>query len=205
MVTKSGTNELHGSLFEYLRNSDFDATDFFINKARGTKTPLHRNQFGGTVGGPIKHNKTFFFASYEEFRQVAPTPSLTMVPTLAERAQVTDPISQALLQFWPMPNTSVGRTTYIVNVGSTTFDYTGLIRIDHIFSDNDHLTARFADYQGATFTPGSLPLEGGNGNVPVSRNGVLIENHTFSADGAERSCAWATPGTRRSSLCRTSG
>jgi hypothetical protein len=178
-VTKSGTNAFHGSLFEYLRNSDLDATDFFINKSGGTKTPLHRNQFGGTFGGPIKHNKTFFFGSYEEYRQVAPTVSLTRVPTAAERAQVTDPISQALLKFWPSPNTS-GANNFIANVGSTTFDYTGLIRVDHDFSDHDHLTGRFADYQGATFTPGALPTEGGNGNTPVSRNGVITETHTFS-------------------------
>jgi hypothetical protein len=179
MVTKSGTNSLHGTAFEYVRNSDFDATDFFINKAGGTKTPLHRNQFGGTMGGPIRKNKTFVFGSFEEFRQVAPTPSLTLVPTAAQRAQVTDPISAALLKYWPLPNTS-GANNFIVNVGSTTFDYTGLIKVDHIFSDRDHLSARFADYQGATFTPGALPLEGGNANTPVSRNGVLVENHTFS-------------------------
>ena len=180
MVTKIVYNLFHGTLFEYLRNSDLDATDFFINKAKGTKTPLHRNQFGGTFGGPIKKNKTFFFASFEEFRQVAPTPSLTRVPTAAERAQVTDPISADLLQFWPTANTSVGTNNYIVNVGSTTFDYTGLIKIDHNFSDHDQLSARYADYQGSTFTPGALPLQGGNSNTPVSRSGSLTENHTFS-------------------------
>jgi len=180
MVTKSGENAFHGTLFEYLRNSDLDATDFFINKAKGTKTPLHRNEFGGTFGGPIKKNKTFFFASYEEFRQIAPTVSLTIVPTLAQRAMVTDPISQALLKFWPTPNTSVGANNFVANVAASTFDYTGLIRIDHNFSDRDHLTGRFADYQGLVFTPGALPTEGGNANAPVSRNGVLIENHTFS-------------------------
>jgi hypothetical protein len=179
MVTKSGSNVIHGSVFEYVRNSDFDATDFFINSAGGTKTPLHRNQFGGTMGAPIKKNKTFIFGSYEEFRQVAPTPSLTLVPTAAQRAQVTDPISLALLKFWPLPNTN-GANNFITNVTSSTFDYTGLIRVDHNFSDRDHLTFRFADYQGNTFTPGALPTEGGNGNVPVSRNGVIIENHTFS-------------------------
>jgi hypothetical protein len=180
MVTKSGSNQIHGTMFEYLRNNDLDATDFFINKAKGTKTPLHRNQFGGTMGGPIKKNKTFFFSSYEEFRQVAPTPSLTRVPTAAERTLVTDPISKALLQYWPDPNTSVGANNFIVNVGSTTFDYTGLIKIDHNFSDKDQLWARFADYQGATFTPGALPLQGGNSNTPVSRSGSLTENHTFN-------------------------
>jgi hypothetical protein len=178
-VTKSGSNAFHGTLFEYVRNSDLDATDFFINKAKSTKTPLHRNEFGGTFGGPIKKNKTFFFGSYEEFRQIAPTVSSTIVPTLAQRAMVTDPISQALLKFWPLPNSSTA-TNYVANIGASVFDYTGLIRVDHNFSDRDHLTARFADYQGATFTPGALPTEGGNANVPVSRNGVVTENHTFS-------------------------
>ena len=182
MVTKSGSNAFHGTLFEYVRNSDFDATDFFINKAKGTKTPLHRNEFGGTFGGPIRKNKTFFFASYEEFRQVSPTVSSTIVPTLAQRAMVTDPISKNLLQFWPTPNTPTlpSGVNYVANIGASVFDYTGLIRVDHNFGDHDHLTGRFADYQGATFTPGALPTEGGNANVPVSRNGVIIENHTFS-------------------------
>jgi hypothetical protein len=179
MVTKSGTNELHGTAFEYLRNNAFDATDFFINKQGGTKTPLHRNQFGGTMGGPIKKNRTFIFGSYEEFRQVNPTPSSTRVPTAAERAQVTDPISQRLLQFWPTANTT-GTNNFIANALASTFDYTGLVKVDHRISDNDQLSFRFADYQGATFTAGVLPLQGGNGNTPVSRNGVLIETHTFS-------------------------
>lgn len=180
MVTKSGTNSFHGTAFEYLRNSDLDATDFFINKAGGTKTPLHRNEFGGTFGGPIKKNKIFFFASYEEFRQVAPTVSLTIVPTDAQRAQVTDSISQGLLKFWPEPNTNVPGGNFIANIGASTYDYTGLIKIDHNFSEKDRLSGRFADYQALVFTPGALPIEGGNANAPVSRNGVLIENHIFS-------------------------
>jgi hypothetical protein len=179
VVSKSGTNELHGSAFEYVRNSAFDAADFFTNKARGTKNPLHRNQFGGTLGGPIRHDKTFIFGSFEEFRQVAPTVSLTRVPTDAERAQVTDPISKALLQYWPAANTP-GTNNFIANIGSTTFDYTGLVKVDHMISDRDRISGRYANYQGTTFTPGRLPLEGGNANTPVSRNGVLTEVHTFS-------------------------
>jgi hypothetical protein len=65
VVTRSGSNQLHGSAFEYLRNTAFDATDFFTNKLGGTKNPLHRNQFGGTAGGPLVRGRTFFFASYE--------------------------------------------------------------------------------------------------------------------------------------------
>jgi hypothetical protein len=182
VVTKSGTNQFHGSAFEYLRNSDLDAADFFTNRNRAPKTPLHRNQYGGTFGGPILRERTFFFASYEGFRQVAPTVSATRVPTDAERAQVTDPISKNLLQFWPAPNTSVpgSANNYIANVRASTFDNTGLIKIDHRISDKDTLSGRYAEYQGTTFTPGTLPLLGGNGNTPISRNVAVVETHSFS-------------------------
>src|SRR5438094_9823723 len=102
IVTKSGSNQFHGTAFEYLRNSVLDAADFFTNKNHGTKNPLHRNQYGATFGGPILKDKTFFFGSWEGFRQVNPTVSSTRVPTDAERATVTDPISKALLQFCPV-------------------------------------------------------------------------------------------------------
>lgn len=182
VVTKSGTNQLHGTVFEYLRNNDLDATDFFINRNRAPKTPLHRNQYGGGLGGPIKRNKLFFFGYYEGFRQVAPTPASTIVPTLAQRASVTDPISKNLLQFYPLPNTSVAGSAinFIANAGSTSFDHTGLIKVDYTISATDVMTLRFADYQGTNFSPGALPTQGGVGNVPVSRSAVISENHTFS-------------------------
>lgn len=179
IVTKSGTNQFHGSVFEYFRNSKMDAADFFTNKNSKAKNPLHRNQYGATLGGPIRKDKTFFFASWEGFRQVAPTPSSTIVPTDAQRASVTDPISKALLQFWPAANTA-GTNNFFANVRASTFDNTGLLRIDHRFNERDQLTGRWAEYEGLTFTPGLLPLLGGNANTPISRGGVLIETHTFS-------------------------
>ncbi len=69
MVTRSGGNDLHGSVYEYLRNDKFDANNFFSNAVGAPKPPLRRNQFGGTLGGPIFKNKTFFFGSYEGFRE----------------------------------------------------------------------------------------------------------------------------------------
>ena len=182
IVTKSGTNQFHGTAFEYLRNSVLDAADFFTNKNGGTKNPLHRNQYGGTLGGPILKNKMFFFLSYEGFRQIAPTVSTTRVPTAAERASVTDPVSQALLQFWPAPNftPSSGSNNFIANVSASTFDETGLAKLDYNFSERDHLTARWAQYGGTVFTPGALPLLGGNANSPVSESGVVDYTHTFS-------------------------
>src|SRR6266404_5704913 len=184
IVTKSGTNQFHGTAFEYLRNSVLDAADFFTNKNGGTKNPLHRNQYGGTVGGPILKDRMFFFLSYEGFRQVAPTVSLTRVPTAVERATVTDPISKSLLQFWPTPtnlNAPAGTNNFIANVRATTFDETGLAKVDYNFSEKDHVTGRWAQYGGTVFTPGALPLLGGNANSPASDSGVLDYTHTFSA------------------------
>ena len=183
IVSKSGSNQFHGSVFEYLRNSDFDATDFFTNRAGTQKNPLHRNQYGATLGGPIWKDKTFFFLSWEGFRQVNPQPSSTRVPTDAERAQVTDPISRALLQFWPKPDTTPppgSVNNFIANVGASTFDNTGLVKIDQQLGQNDHVTGRWAEFEGSATTAGVLPGLGGTNNVPISRSGVLIETHTFS-------------------------
>ena len=187
IVTKSGSNQFHGSAFEYLRNSVLDAADFFTNKNHGTKNPLHRNQYGATVGGPVLKDKMFFFGSYEGFRQIAPTVSSARVPTDADIALVPvnqrDPISVALLKFWPAPtNTAapLGSNNFIANVGSTTFDWTGLGKVDYNFSEKDHLSARWAEYSGTTFTPGALPMLGGNGNLPVSHSDVIDYTHTFS-------------------------
>jgi len=181
IVSKSGTNQFHGSAFEYFRNSNLDAADFFTNKLRGTKNTLHRNQYGATFGGPILKDRTFFFLSWEGFRQVNPTVSSTRVPTDAERAQVTDPTSKALLQFWPTANaTRPGSTiNFIANVGASTFDNTGLVKIDHNFGEKDHLSGRWAEYQGTAVTAGALPALGGTSNTPISRSGVLTETHTF--------------------------
>jgi len=70
LVTKSGTNSLHGSVWEYLRNSDFDANDYFLNSQGVARIPLHFNQFGFTAGGPIIKDKLFFFGSYQGDRFV---------------------------------------------------------------------------------------------------------------------------------------
>src|SRR5438552_2615692 len=86
IVTKSGGNQFHGAAFEYFRNTQLDAADFFTNKSGGQKSPLNRNQFGSTLGGPILLNRTFFFLSYEGLRQVAPQVSSPGVPPAAHRA-----------------------------------------------------------------------------------------------------------------------
>jgi hypothetical protein len=82
--TKSGTNQIHGSLYEFLRNGDLDATNFFSVGQK--KPPFHQHQFGGTVGGPVIKNKLFFFGSVEATRIDAGTTSISEVPTAAQRS-----------------------------------------------------------------------------------------------------------------------
>ena len=179
IVTRSGGNRFHGSAFEYFRNTHMDAADFFVNKSAGLKTPLNRNQFGGTWGGPVARDKTFFFLSYEGFRQVAPVVSSTRVPTSAERATVTDSISRRLLQFWPEPN-ATGGTNYIGSATARNSDNTGLVRIDHALGNADRLSGRYIEFRGTAVTAGNTALSGGTVGLPVSRSLVVTENHTFT-------------------------
>jgi hypothetical protein len=80
VVTKSGTNSFHGNLFEFVRNGDFNARNYFAT----AQDSLHRNQFGGTIGGPIKHDKLFLFSGFQATRErTAPPQTISFVPTAA--------------------------------------------------------------------------------------------------------------------------
>src|SRR6185436_16217887 len=94
---RGGTNGLHGTLYEYLRNTSLNATGFF-KPAGGTKPVLIQNQFGGSIGGPIKRDKLFYFADYEGFRRIRKQLQFATLPTLAQRTgnlgnPVMDPIT----------------------------------------------------------------------------------------------------------------
>jgi hypothetical protein len=82
VIAKTGTNQWHGSLFEFVETTSLNARNFF----EAQTSPYHENEFGGTVGGPIKHNKAFFFFSYQDDRLVSYSPTLSTVPTAAEEA-----------------------------------------------------------------------------------------------------------------------
>jgi hypothetical protein len=168
LVTKSGTNQLHGSVYEFLRNDALDARNFFSDPQFG-KPKLQLNQFGFTLGGPIVKNHTFFFGNYEGFRQRAGITRLTNVPTDAQRqglfvdsqgqtVQVTvNPVSAQLFKLYPEPNTSQTGGNFVSSPTLTNDTNQGLIKIDHRFGANDTLTSRYS-YTGASvfypFTPG---------------------------------------------------
>ena len=108
MSTRSGTNQFHGSLFESLRNNMFDARNFFAK----TKPPIRLNQFGGSIGGPIRKDKTHFFATWEQTRQLTSTAFVYTVPTLENRAGNFSNLRTASGQPIPIydPTTTVGQS-----------------------------------------------------------------------------------------------
>ena len=85
VITKSGSNSVHGTAYEFLRNAKFDANNFFANRAGQEKPPFEQNQFGGAIGGPIVAGKTFFFADYDGSRQKLGRVFVNTVPTLKMR------------------------------------------------------------------------------------------------------------------------
>ena len=97
VVTKSGGNDFHGDVYEFLRNNAFDARNFFA----ATIEPLHLNQFGATLGGPLRRNKDFFFVYFEGQRDYQGETQAAIVPTAAERtgdfSGLTDPSTGCLL------------------------------------------------------------------------------------------------------------
>jgi len=106
IVTRSGTNQLHGTLFDYLRNDTFDANNWFNGYTNTPPLPKARerqNDFGGTISGPILKNRTFFFFSYEGLRLRLPETTLTTVPDLSAR-QTAVPAMQPYLDAFPRPN-----------------------------------------------------------------------------------------------------
>jgi len=182
IVTKSGGNNYHGTLFYYARNDAFDATPFFLNRAGLPKNPLHRNQFGGTVGGFIRRDRAFWFMSFERYGQSVQDPATARVPTDTERAEVTDSVSQSLLQFWPRANTPQLLLATGMNWTGTTpneaRDVTYLWRIDQKLTKDHLLTGRYIWLTGSTLARQTSPFDGAINNSP-EQSSLLVQD-TYS-------------------------
>jgi len=165
LVSKSGTNQLHGSLFEFDRNSSFDARNFFAPEV----APFRRNEFGGTLGGPVElpgvykgTDRTFFFLEYAGYRQRLGEPVLFPVPTAQERQGIVpitgangqpdqlivplNPVASEILNRYPLPNDptgSYGANTYNSNASLPINRDQWSPRIDHKFSSKDFIFGRF--------------------------------------------------------------
>jgi hypothetical protein len=139
-VSRSGSNNIHGTAYEFVRNEKFDAKNFFDQP--GKIPPFKRNIFGYSVGGPVIRNRTFFFTSYEGRRGREVTTLNTIVPSDPQRATVTNPIMLKVLALAPHANDATGTHFFGSAPRKRTLNqFTG--RIDHNFSSRDSVFGTF--------------------------------------------------------------
>jgi len=192
-ITRSGTNQFHGSGYEFLRNSALDARNYFDPPSI---PPFKRNQFGGALGGPIIKDRTFFFADYEGLRQSLGVTNLATVPSDTARTGLlynpdgsttnvtVDPNIQRALALWHTPNDGLLAPG---NLGLYSFDAQQIVtdnfvtgRVDHHFSDRDILSGTYKWESALGTLPDSLNVV--QTSQKTSNQFVSIEeNHTFSS------------------------
>jgi len=180
IVTKSGTNGFHGDLFEFDRNAVFNARNFFSSK----RDALKRNQYGGTVGGPIIKDRTFFFAGYQgtRLRNIGNTSSAT-VPTAADIAAAgtaIDPASKKLLTFLPQTADPKG-IVFFAKPDRQNFDEI-VAKVDHSFSENDRLSFRgyYVRFHKDAIYDSTNILTYADGSTIPAHNYLIHENHIFT-------------------------
>jgi hypothetical protein len=163
IATASGSNQLHGNAYEFLRNSALEARNFFDQ----AQIPnFQRNEFGGSLGGPIKKDKTFLFANYEGYRQVLGLSDVTLVPDATSRKAAVASI-QPLLGLWPVANgpellTSTGANSGIAKAFSDPLQHIredfGTARLDQVFSDKDSFAGVYTVDDSGAHSPTSNPF-----------------------------------------------
>ncbi len=199
IVTQSGSNQFHGSLYEFLRNNAFDARNFFD----GNSTPgLERNQFGGALGGPIQKDKTFFFANLEALQQHLHQTGVDLVPDSNARSgylpcKLISPVPSAcptsglafvgvspLISLWPEPSPGApdfgGIAEAFNSPLQTIRDDFGTARLDHVFSPKDSLNAVYTIDDSSDFTPTSTNLYSTDSETLREQVASLEETHIFS-------------------------
>ena len=193
VVTQSGTNALHGTLFEFLRNSALDARNFFD---QGFVPPFRRNQFGGALGGPLKKDRLFLFGNYEGYRQSLAETSVSIVPDpLARQGLLPNgsPVANLnrsilpYMSFWPQPNGP--ELTPVSGQPGAAFSYNnprypiredfGTLRSDYVLRDQDTLSAAYSIDDGNSQIPQADPLFGALLTLR-SQVASVQETHIFS-------------------------
>ena len=209
VITRSGSNEIHGSAFEFLRNQVMDARNFFD----AAKPPFKQNQFGASIGGPIIKNKTFFFADYQGLRKHSSLTSILSEPTAAMRtgnftgypgvmydpdtynsatntrtpfpgnqipSNRIDPIGHNIAQIFPLPNLSGFANNFRFNPLTVQTQDQYDGRLDHTFSERDSMFARYTWGGAEVFFPRSLPVIKDGALNPLSFAGSNRLNHAPS-------------------------
>jgi hypothetical protein len=199
VVTQSGTNALHGSVFEFLRNSALDARNFFDQAG---VPPFRRNQFGGALGGPIKKDKLFLFGNYEGFRQALAVSNVSVVPDkqarqglLPNAAGVETPVANLnpamldYMQFWPQPNGRELLTNGLLSGMALAYNNPkqsiredfGTMRADYTPRQRDTISAAYTIDDGNSLIPLADPLFGSYTTLRMQVASVQ-DTHVVSPD-----------------------
>jgi hypothetical protein len=182
VVSKAGSNDFHGALFEYLRNSALDSPGPFDG---GVVPPFHLNQFGAEAGGPVIKDKAFFFVSYEGLRQSLDQTLIGFVPNASFRAQVlaASPVLAPIINAFPKGQLPLDAQTDQIGVlgHNTVREDAGLVRFDYRFSDNSTAYVRYNidnalinNPQDALGTTNTIPV--------IPQNLVLQFQHIFTPE-----------------------
>ena len=204
IVTRGGTNQYHGEVFDFFRNDALDALDYFASALTSPRVPLRMNQFGGNLGGPFARNKLFFFANYEGLQQkTTQINDLNSVPSAYVRSQFIPAMAPVLAQMAPLPAgcTAIPAPTSCAVPGytdaspangsdlvyqpsalpTTVSENSGAIRVDYTPTDNDRVFARYSIDDGLTNQTYGID----EGQVSpldlVNQYGMVDETHTFTA------------------------
>ena len=205
LITKSGTDKFHGSLFEFFRNEKMDAKNFFAGP--GATPAFKQNQFGGSLGGPIKKGNTFFFGDYEGLRLRQGITFTSSVPTLAMRTgnfaglstiydpttrapypnnqipvSAMDPVSLKLVNLWPAPQKTGLVNNFTMSPNKMDREDKFDARVDHQFNTSNTFFGRFSFNDGNIVTPGALPAVGDI--QPVGINGGFPGSALIRAENA---------------------
>jgi hypothetical protein len=205
VALKSGTNELHGSAFEFIRNDIVDAKNLFATY----KPPYKRNQFGSSAGGPVIRNKTFIFGDFEASYIRESTTTLSTLPTAAQRnglfsskiidpytgspfpgnqipSSLLDPVSLNILSFVPLPQTGAATSNYNYASPANEDNHRWDLRVDQIINDKQNLFFRFSDQVSDTVVSSPLPpvngqyYAGAGATATNSKSFVLGYNQVWS-------------------------
>ena len=207
VVSKSGSNQFHGSAFEFLRNSAFDTRNYFSTSTPGFPAvpPFKRNEFGATFGGPIRKEKTFFFVEYAGLRQRLGEPNVVQVPTADERNGIVpynysgdntvhtfqvpvNSVASGIINKYPLPNHATGPNSgpnaFYYEFSQPTNDDQWSARVDqHFAKDTLFVRASYQNNIAKDTDSWGAELEGGNfsaSNVGQARNYVISDTHIFS-------------------------
>ena len=197
IITRAGTNQFHGSVYEFFRNDIFDAKNV-LQPAGQRKPELRQNQFGASIGGPIFKDRTFFFGDYEGLRLVAGQTYTKTVPTQTEYNDINsvnggspqvlinagngtpglpiDPVALNYLKLFPAPNAGgAGALTnnYVSSPNKTQSGNSFDVRIDHRFNDKNLFFGRYDSNKFSTFTPPGLGTQ----------NGLQVSGGRYDFDG----------------------